>query len=155
MSINISLLKYQLPAHITLCFSSNNCIYDAVYVAISRSIRSLVYDMKYFMSVKTDSVKLIQSFPHDTSLRTIRLWDVEDPTFSWQLDHTWRWDCQPYTPAALYSPGGFGVLISFSCWVRPSDIISVERLGSLKESNDLVGNRNWDLRYHSASDLSK
>jgi hypothetical protein len=35
--------------------------------------------------------------------RPIRLWDVEASTFSTQSVHRWRWSCQPYAPAALYS----------------------------------------------------
>jgi hypothetical protein len=32
------------------------------------------------------------------------LWDVKDPTLSRQSVHRWRQGCQPYAPAALYSP---------------------------------------------------
>jgi hypothetical protein len=34
--------------------------------------------------------------------RPIRLWDVEDPTFSRQSVHRWRWSCKLYVLAALY-----------------------------------------------------
>jgi hypothetical protein len=36
--------------------------------------------------------------------RPIGLWDVEDPTLSRQLANGWHQCCQPYAPAALYSP---------------------------------------------------
>jgi hypothetical protein len=36
--------------------------------------------------------------------RTIGLWEVKAPTFSRQSAHRWRWDCQPYAPAAIYPP---------------------------------------------------
>jgi hypothetical protein len=32
-----------------------------------------------------------------------RLWDVQDLTLPRESTHRWRWDCQPYAPAALYS----------------------------------------------------
>jgi hypothetical protein len=34
------------------------------------------------------------------------LWCVEDPTFSWQSDHRWRWGRQSYAPAARFTPRG-------------------------------------------------
>jgi hypothetical protein len=43
--------------------------------------------------------------------RPIGLWDVQALTFSRQSAHRWRWR-QPYTPAALYPPRRFLVLIS-------------------------------------------
>jgi hypothetical protein len=46
------------------------------------------------------------------SWRPTGLWDVEAPTSSRQSAHRWPWDCQPYTPAALYPPEKFLVLIS-------------------------------------------
>jgi hypothetical protein len=36
--------------------------------------------------------------------RPVGLWDVEDPTMSTQSAHRGRRGCQPYAPAALYSP---------------------------------------------------
>jgi hypothetical protein len=44
------------------------------------------------------------SYPCGRLWRPIGLWDIQAPTFSRQLAHTWRWGCQPYAPAALYPP---------------------------------------------------
>jgi hypothetical protein len=44
-----------------------------------------------------------KSYPCKRPWRPIWFWDVEAPTFSRQLAHRWRWSCQPYAPAALYS----------------------------------------------------
>jgi hypothetical protein len=41
-------------------------------------------------------------YEYNRPWRPIRLSDVEDPTFSRQWAHRWRWGCQPYAPAALY-----------------------------------------------------
>jgi hypothetical protein len=43
----------------------------------------------------------VKLYPCNRLWRPIRLLDVEDPTFSRQLDHRWRLGCQPYTPAVL------------------------------------------------------
>jgi hypothetical protein len=42
--------------------------------------------------------------PCSKPCRPIGLWDAKDPTLSRQSAHRWRWGCQPYAPAALYSP---------------------------------------------------
>jgi hypothetical protein len=42
-------------------------------------------------------------YPRNRQWRPIGLWDVEDPTLFRQSDHRWRWGCQLYAPAPLYS----------------------------------------------------
>jgi hypothetical protein len=56
--------------------------------------------------------KIGKTYPCNRSWRPIGLWDVEAPIFSRQSAHRWRWGRQPHTPAALYLPGRFLVLIS-------------------------------------------
>jgi hypothetical protein len=74
------------------------------------------------------------------------LWDVEAPTFSRQSPQIWRWDCQPYAPATLYTPGIFLVLISVWGWVDPRVILRLEGLGKLKKSNNIIGIRTSTFR---------
>jgi hypothetical protein len=45
------------------------------------------------------------SCPCNRPWKPIGLWDVEASTFSGQSYNGWRWDCQPYEPAAIYSQG--------------------------------------------------
>jgi hypothetical protein len=85
------------------------------------------------------------SYPCNRQWRPIGLWDVEAPTFSRQSAHRWRWGCQPYVPAALYSLGRFLVRISFRSWVDTRAIMRLERLGQLKKIDDIIGNRTRDL----------
>jgi hypothetical protein len=73
----------------------------------------------------------------------IGLWDVE--AFSRQSAHRWRWGCQPYAPAALYTPGRFLVLISVRSWVNLRAIVRLGGFFSIKKSNDLNGNRTRGL----------
>jgi hypothetical protein len=68
-------------------------------------------------------------------------WDVMVPTFSRQVAHRWQLGCQPYTPATVYPPGRFLVLISLRGWVGPRAIVRLEGSGQLKNSRDLNGNR--------------
>jgi hypothetical protein len=73
------------------------------------------------------------SYPCNRSWRPIVLWDAEVPTFSRQSAHRWRLICQPYAPAAIYSPGRFLVLISVRTWVELRAIVRLEGLGQLKK----------------------
>jgi hypothetical protein len=92
------------------------------------------------------------SFPCKRPLRPIRLWDVEDPTFSRRPVHKWWQGCQPYVMPIL-------VLISVRISVYPWAIVQLDGWGKLKRFNDLIRNRNplpfrlvsWclnQLRYH-------
>jgi hypothetical protein len=53
---------------------------------------------------KTKLCEVKLSYPCNRTWRPIRLRDVEDPTYSRQSAHRWRWSCQPYQPTILYSP---------------------------------------------------
>jgi hypothetical protein len=53
--------------------------------------------------------------------------------------------CKPYTPAALYCPGSFLVLISVRGCVDLKTIMGLEGLGKLKKFNNLIGNITRDL----------
>jgi hypothetical protein len=72
------------------------------------------------------------SYPCNRPWRSIRLWEVEAPTFSRQSAHRRQWGCQPYASAALCPPGRFLVLISVRGWVNPRPIVWLEVLGQLK-----------------------
>jgi hypothetical protein len=54
------------------------------------------------------------------------LWDVEAPSFFRLSAYTWRWSCQSYAPAALYSPGRFLVLVSGREWVYARAILRLK-----------------------------
>jgi hypothetical protein len=48
-----------------------------------------------------------KNYPCTRPWRPIGLWDIEAPIFSRQSAHRWRWNCQPYAPATVYSPRKF------------------------------------------------
>jgi hypothetical protein len=68
--------------------------------------------------------------------RVVRL---EAPTIPRQSAHRWRWGCQPYAPAALYSQEDpwYSFLLEAESW---------RRIRSIEKSNDLVVNRTRDFR---------
>jgi hypothetical protein len=53
-----------------------------------------------------------ERYPCYRPWRPIGLREVEAPTFLRQTANRWRQGCQLYSPAALYPPGRFLVLIS-------------------------------------------
>jgi hypothetical protein len=72
------------------------------------------------------------------ALEVYRVEDVTDPTLSRQSAHRWLQGCQPYAPAALYSPRNiiiflFLVFISVRELRAPQAIVRPERLGKLKK----------------------
>jgi hypothetical protein len=85
------------------------------------------------------------SYPCNRLWRPIGLWDVEARTFSRQWSHRWRWDCQPYASATLYSPGRSLVLISVRGRVDYRAIVRLEGLGQLKKIH-LIRTRTRDLQ---------
>jgi hypothetical protein len=56
-----------------------------------------------------------------------------------QSTHRWRCSCQPYAPAALYTPGKSLVLISVRGSVDPRAIVRLEGLGELKNAVTSLG----------------
>jgi hypothetical protein len=76
----------------------------------------LIYILLYFEKKKnknkqtnkqTKQSKKSKAIPVNRLWKPIGLRDVEDRTLSRQSAHRWRWGCQPYAPAALYSPETF------------------------------------------------
>ena len=58
----------------------------------------------------------------------------------------WRWKiCQPYALAAFTPQEIFLVLISVRCWVDPRAIVRMERIMSMKNFSDTIGNRTSNL----------
>jgi hypothetical protein len=57
---------------------------------------------RHFRSRK-NILKKGKAIPVNRLWMPIGLWDIKVPTFSRQLAHRWRWGCQPYTLAALYT----------------------------------------------------
>jgi hypothetical protein len=82
------------------------------------------------------------SCPCNRPCRPIGLWDVEAHTFSKRSVQRWRWDCQPYAPAALYPKED-----SWYSFLLEAESIHSEagRISSIEKSYDLTGIRTWHL----------
>jgi hypothetical protein len=87
----------------------------------------------------------IKSYPCNRPWRPMGPWDVEAPTFCRQSAHRWRWGCQPYAPAALYSRKIPGTHFSYRL-SRPQGHSAAGRIRSIEKSGDLIGNRTRCLR---------
>jgi hypothetical protein len=82
--------------------------------------RLLYVDCSTFDALQSEMhIKESKAIPITGREGQIGLWEVEAPKFSRQSAHRWRWGCQAYTPAPLYTPGRFLVLISLRGWVKP------------------------------------
>jgi hypothetical protein len=90
-------------------------------------------NLQHYLQTRLHGKRKRQSYPYNRPRRHIGLWDVDAPTLSRQSAHRWRWG-QPYTPAALYLPGRFVVLISVIGWVESRATVWLEGLGQLKNS---------------------
>jgi hypothetical protein len=82
-----------------------------------------------------------KSYPCNRPWRPIGLWDIEDPTFSRQSAHRWRWGCQPHWPEILYSQEDSWYSFLLKCWVDPRAIVWLEGLGQLKNPMTSLGIR--------------
>jgi hypothetical protein len=93
-------------------------------------------------TIKTKEAKIKLSL--NWQWRPIGLWDVEAPTFSRQSAGRWRWDYQPYTPAAHYpqEDSWYSFLLEAGSTSGP---YSAGRIRSIEISSDFIGNRTRDL----------
>jgi hypothetical protein len=69
---------------------------QSVQVHSANCVKNCIYVITYII--------LYESYPSNRLWRPIRLWDIEDPTFSRQLAHVWQWGCQLYALITLYPP---------------------------------------------------
>jgi hypothetical protein len=87
----------------------------------------------------------VKLYPCNGPWRPIGLCDVEDPTLSRHSAHRWQEDCQPYAPAALYSPETLFLSFWYS-WVNLG-LVRPEGLGKLKKFFHLIRSWTLDLRF--------
>jgi hypothetical protein len=85
----------------------------------------------------------IYNVPTPSPLKAAQIsWEL--PTFSRQSAHRWRWDCQPYAPAALY-PQEDSWYTFIKGWIDPQGHSAAGIIWSNKKSNDVIGNQTSDL----------
>jgi hypothetical protein len=98
----------------------------------------------YFHDLLINKVNKFRNRPW----RPVGLWDFKRSTISRQSAHRWRQCCQPYAPAALYSPEKYCYPSDTHFFYRLSkhqSLVRLERLGKLIRIIHLVGFRTRDL----------
>jgi hypothetical protein len=133
--IGVLFTQQDLALNVRNLCEFENCTPINLHFYVSYVIRSFSRALRPHLLPYRMSHKHIGNRPW----RPIGLWDIKAPTFSRQSAHRWWWGCQPYVPVALYTPGGFLVLISVKGWVGPRAIMQLEGLGQLKNPVTSLG----------------
>jgi hypothetical protein len=101
----------QIPLTFYKGMASFALVYASKHWTVNRSkIKTKSAEMRFLSSVagytlldkKRTGRGKSEAIPVTGLGGTIRLRDVEAPTFSTKSAHRWRWGCQPHAPAALY-----------------------------------------------------